>query len=288
MIILFNPAAGRRGRRLWPALAWLREHGFRPELVQTQGPGDAIRLARDAAEAGARLVVAAGGDGTIAEVAQGIAGSPASLGVLPLGTANVLAAELGLPRHPWRAAQVLAQGRQRPLYPGVAHFADGSSRLFVQMLGVGFDAAVVAGIDLALKRRIGRAAYVWQALRQLPGYGFPCCRVVMEGREHSASSVVVCKGRLYAGRHLLAPAARPGAPGFQVAVLQPAGPGSILLGGLALPLDLLPRLPGLSLHQASRVTLHGAGMPVQMDGDPAGGLPVTIEDASGPINILVP
>jgi diacylglycerol kinase family enzyme len=147
--------------------------GLRPGVAETSRPGHATELAREAVGRGVPLVVAAGGDGTVAEVASGLAGSAALLGILPFGTANVLAWELGLPPAPERAARVLFAGRAAELRPGLARFGDGSSRLFVQMLGAGFDAAVVANLDLRLKRRVGKAAYVAQSARELFRYPFP-------------------------------------------------------------------------------------------------------------------
>ncbi|HXA25191.1 MAG TPA: acylglycerol kinase family protein, partial [Acetobacteraceae bacterium] len=98
---MFNPVAGRRRTNLlWPVLDVLVANGVRIDLAETHGPGHARALAREAVCAGASMVVAAGGDGTIAEVADGLLGSPARLGVIPLGTANVLAHELALPFAP--------------------------------------------------------------------------------------------------------------------------------------------------------------------------------------------
>ena len=236
------------------------------------------------------MVVAAGGDGTIAEVAAGLLGGHAKLGLLPLGTANVLAWELGIPLRPEAAAQVLGAGRIASLHPGLALFADGSTRLFVQMLGAGFDAAVVAALDLRLKRVLGRGAYVWQTLRELPRYRFPPIVATLDGEAMEASSIIVTKGRLYAGRYLVAPGADPTAPGFHVVVFTQAGPMPAALAGAALPLGLVPCLPGVSIRRAARITLaarHDAPS-VQADGDPAGLLPVTITAAQGVIRILLP
>lgn len=294
MLIVFNPTAGTaRRRRLARVLEALRASGRRPELAETTHPGHAGALARDAARRGVGVVVAAGGDGTIAEVAGGLAGSDSALGVVPLGTANVLAWELGVPRGALGAAAALAGGRTVALRPGVARFADGRSRLFVQMLGAGFDAAVVAGLDLGLKRRIGRGAYVWQTLRELPRHGFPPIRVEADGRVLAAASVVVSKGRLYAGRYELAPGMGPDRPGFRVVRFTRGGAAAALLYGAALPLGLLPRLPGVEQVAARRVVLsaadpEGALVPVQADGDPAGHLPVEIVEAEAPIRILLP
>ncbi len=288
MLIVFNPAAGAgRRRRLSRALATLVRRGLRPDLAETRGPGDAESLARDAAGRGVPVVVAAGGDGTIAEVAAGLAGSAAALGVLPLGTANVLAWELGLPPGPEGAAEVVAAGRAALLRPGVARFADGRQRLFVQMLGAGFDAAVVAGLDLGLKRRIGRLAYVAQSLRELLRYDFPPIEAEIDGATGQAASVIVTKGRLYGGRYLLAPDADPLAPGFRVVVFRRAGALHAALAGAALPLGLIPRLPGVEVVAASRIRLSAAApVAVQADGDPVGSLPVEVTDAPGPLRIL--
>ncbi len=143
MIIIHNPAAGqRRVNRLWRVLDILTASGVQVDLVQTRYAGHATVLAREAAAGGRRMVVAAGGDGTIAEVTAGLNGSGVPLGVIPLGSANVLAQELSLPFAPACVARALAFGRTRPLWPGIAT-SGSTERVFVQMLGVGLDAQVV-------------------------------------------------------------------------------------------------------------------------------------------------
>jgi diacylglycerol kinase (ATP) len=287
MIVIYNPAAGhRRVHRLWRVLDILSGNGVQVQLLETTHPGHAIGLARQAAGAG-RLVVAAGGDGTIAEVANGLAATPgARLGIIPLGTANVLARELSLPTTPHAIAHALAFGRTRPLWPGIAH-GDAPDRLFVQMLGVGLDAQVVHRLPRALKRALGRGAYVLQTLRELARYDYEPIRLRIDGAPTEASSVIVTKGKLYAGQFLLAPCARPGEPGFTVALFGRTGPLAALMYAAALPLNLLPCAPGMRLLRASRVEiLHGAA-PAQADGDPAGCVPVSVRDAAAPIEVVV-
>lgn len=316
MIVIFNPAAGRRrARALWRVLDLLSASGIRLDLVETRHAGHATALARDAARAGARLVVAAGGDGTIAEVANGLSGSAAPLGVMlgviPLGTANVLAHELSLPFAPRTVAAALAFGRTRTLWPGVATGA-GMERLFVQMLGVGLDAQVVHGLSVPLKRAIGKGAYVAQTLREVLRYPYPLLRVRLDGEEVEAAGVIVTKGRLYAGRFVLAPDADPTRPGFTVALFERNGPLAALMYGAALPLGLLAHAPGLRIREAACVeilgtacapaeasgairssvtaktsVLTGASVPAQADGDPAGGTPITVRNAAAPIQVVV-
>jgi diacylglycerol kinase family enzyme len=289
MLIVFNPAAGaRRRRRLLAALDLLRGLGQRPEVADTAHRGHAVEIARGAAREGVRVVVAAGGDGTIAEVAAGLSGSDSALGVLPLGTANVLALELGLPRTPAGAAAVLAMGRTALLHPGLARHADGRELLFVQMLGAGFDAAVVHALPPGLKRAIGKGAYVWQTLREMPRYPFAPLRAELDGAVETAASVIVTKGRLYAGRFLLAPGADPHEEGFHVAMFRGAGAWAAMRYGAALPLGLLPRLPSVEIRRAATVRLEGAAVPAQADGDAAGCLPVSIGPAPRPMRIVVP
>lgn len=287
MVIVFNPAAGRRrAHLLWRVLDPLMASGVRLEIVETTRRGDARVLARDAAAKGARLVVAAGGDGTIAEVSNGLIGTDAALGVIPLGTANVLAHEIGLPFLPTAIAAALAFGRTRLLWPGVAQ-GPNEARLFVQMLGAGFDAQVVHRLPLPLKQLFGRGAYALQTARELTRYRFPPIHLRVDGQEHRAGSVIVSKGRLYGGRYLLAPEALAHEPGFSVVLFERSGPLTALLCGALLPLGLLPRAPGLRRLRAQRVEiLGGTAAPVQADGDEAGWAPLSITDAAAPIRVV--
>jgi YegS/Rv2252/BmrU family lipid kinase len=288
VIIIHNPAAGqRRVRTLWRVVDLLTVSGVRVDVVQTSHAGHATALAREAVRDGKRMVVAAGGDGTIAEVTAGLNGSGVPLGVIPLGSANVLAHELALPFAPACVARALAFGRTRPLWPGVAT-SGAESRMFVQMLGVGLDAQVVHRLPLGLKRALGRSAYVLQTLREMLRYKYEPIRVRVDGREEEAGSVVVTKGSLYAGNFMLAPDARPGEPGFSVALFGRSGPGAVLMYGTALTLNLLPHAPGMRLLRGSHVeVLGGHDVPAQADGDPAGVSPVTVTDAARPIQVVV-
>jgi YegS/Rv2252/BmrU family lipid kinase len=289
LIIIYNPTAGARRRSvLWRVLDILAGNGVRVELAETCRRGHAAEIAHRAAAEACRLVVAAGGDGTIAEVAAGLNGSDVPLGVVPMGTANVLARELGLPFAPERIAAALAFGRTRALWPGIATGRAGE-RLFVQMLGVGLDAQVVHNLPIGLKRVIGRYAYVTQTLREMLRYPYPPVRLRVDGRDLVAGSAVVSKGSLYAGQYLLAPGARPDQPGFSVALFGRRGPGAVLLYGAALQMNLLPKAPGMSLLRAERVEfLDGDGLPAQADGDPAGATPLAIRNAPRPIRVVVP
>ncbi|HEY8290693.1 MAG TPA: diacylglycerol kinase family protein [Acetobacteraceae bacterium] len=288
MMVIFNPVAGRRrASLLWKVLDVLVANGMRVDLAETHRAGHAKALARDAALSGESLVVAAGGDGTVAEVASGLMDSVTRLGIIPLGTANVLAHELGLPFAPRAVATALAFGRTRRLWPGLATGADGS-RLFVQMLGVGFDAEVVARLPFHLKKLFGKSAYVLQTLRELPRYGFPSIDLRIDETETRTASVIISKGRFYGGRFRLTEGTAPGEPGFSVVLFDHSGPGAALMYGAALPVNLLGRAPGVRHIRARRVAfLDSHSAAAQADGDAAGAAPLFVEDAPAPIQIVV-
>jgi YegS/Rv2252/BmrU family lipid kinase len=288
MIIVFNPVAGRRrAQLLWRVLDVLVANGVRLDIAETQRAGHAEALAREAVQNGEQMVVAAGGDGTIAEVANGLMGSGARLGVIPLGTANVLAHELGLPFAPKAVAAALAFGRTCTLWPGQANGPDGT-RLFVQMLGVGFDAHVVQNLSFPLKKALGKGAYVLQSMRELARYRFPPVHMRIDGLDTEASSVIISKGILYGGSFRLASDAVPGEPGFSVVLFGYSGPAAAMMYGAALPLNLLGHAPGVRHVRARRIDfLQNESVPAQADGDRAGYAPLWVGDAPGPIQVVV-
>ena len=290
MLIVYNPAAGRRRTsRLWRVLDLLAASGVHFELAESGYPGHAASLAAAAARAGERLVVAAGGDGTIADIANGLRGGGCRLGVIPLGTANVLAHELGLPFAPVAVAAALAFGKSRTVWPGLFSAAGvASPKLFVQMVGVGFDARVVHALWPPMKRALGRAAYVVQGVREVARYRFGPVAVTLDGGAAcEVASVIVSKGHFYGGCHVLAPGASPTERGFTVALFDRGGPHWALLYGAALPMGRLRHMPGLRLVRAERVSITAENIPAQADGDPAGCAPVTVCDAERSIEVIV-
>ncbi len=279
LLVIFNPTAGgARKRRLDATLGALEAMGCSVTLRPTAAAGEAEALARAATRQDGDVVVAAGGDGTINEVVNGLLSAgrseaPLPLAILPLGTANVLANELELPRDPAELARTIAQGPLRPVTLGRV-----GARYFVSMIGVGFDARVVASVDLALKRRIGKAAYVVECLRQLVVFRSPGYRLTIAGTSHQAASAIVTRGRFYGGRFVCAPDASLWAPRFQVCRFTRSGAWNVLRYGVLLVLGRLPSAVDFQIDPADSLTIEGPdGDPVQGDGDLIGHLPVTVE-----------
>lgn len=278
-MIVHNPAAGaRRGRRLAAVVAALRERFAAAVTVHaTAGPGDAEAFVRSLAPGACDALVAAGGDGTINEVVNGLAARRADaaappLGLIPLGTANVLANELGLTLGAAGTAEMLVHGGEREIHLGLA---DG--RCFTMMAGVGFDARVVERLRPALKRWLGKGAYAVETLAELAGGGERRYRVTIDGRSWEVGSAIVAKGRFYGGRFVCAPAASLLEPRLHVCLF----PGrrridavryiwGVLSGRIVNFRDYL-------VVPAERVSIDGpAGEPVQGDGDIVARLPVEI------------
>ena len=229
-------------------------------------------------------MVVAGGDGTANEAANGLlAAGGGRLALIPLGTANVLAAELGIDGLDGAAAAVAA-GRALGYRPGLAN-----GRGFLMMAGAGFDAHVVAGISPRMKRLLGKGAYVLEMLRQLWRFSFPSYRVTVDGAVHEAASVIVARGHFYAGRYVLAPDASLGRPAFHVCLFRRKGRLAVLRYALALGLGRISRSPGLEILVGREILIEGPpGDPVQGDGDIIARLPVRITLSPTAIDLLRP
>lgn len=209
-----------------------KEHGWEPDFAQSSDAASevsgALALARRAVAAGAGLVFAAGGDGTVRACAQALAGTGVPLAIVPLGTANLTARALGVPRGAGRAIDAGFGGRDRVIDLARVDGAGGS--VFAAMAGIGLDAAVVAAAPERLKRRIGWAAYALAGLTRLslPPREFTVRLDDAEPITRRARSVVVANVGLLPGGFTLLPAARLDDGRLDVGVLAPAGPGGWL------------------------------------------------------------
>lgn len=295
LLVIHNPVAGsgrlgwRKRARLEAYLDLLEDAGCAVEFRPTTQRGDAEVFARSASAEAYDAVVAAGGDGTIGEVANGLPDHAAPLGIFPLGTANVLAMEIGLPLDPPSVVKTLLHGPAARIWPGFVTDRQNGGRLFTIMAGVGFDAHVVAALPPELKRVLGKGAYVVESLRQLAAYRVPGYRLVIDGREYDCASAVIAKGHFYGGRFVCSPHARLDDPAFEVCLFRRGGRIGAARATTALTLGLLQHLPEVELVRGREVEILGpAGEPVQADGDIAALLPATARIGSRAIALVVP
>jgi YegS/Rv2252/BmrU family lipid kinase len=197
IFLIANPAAARANERSSRAIAEiLGEAGCDLAVLPTSGPGDAVELCREAVRERADVVAVFGGDGTVMEALEGLAGSDVPLGVIPGGTANLLAGNLRIPNSPAKAARVIRAGRPRTIDIGRLE-TDEVIRYFAVGAGAGYDAELMSGTSGDAKRRWGWAAYVTYVMRTAPSIRPIPFRVTVDGEcsELDAASILVANCR---------------------------------------------------------------------------------------------
>jgi len=285
LLVIYNPVAGwRRPGLLEQVVAVLEEAGATVVIRRTATRGDAERFALAARDQGHDRLLVAGGDGTINEAVNALSGSALPLAIVPMGTANVLATEIGLAAEARAIAETALEGP-------VARIALGqvNSRRFTLMAGVGFDAEVVRSVDPRVKQRLGKLAYVLATLKLLLRYRTPRYVVHANGRQFAVGSVVLANGRHYGGAFVCAPEARLDRPSLELCLLQAQGRRAIVRYALALALGRLHRQHDVEIVATREALIEGlAGDPIQGDGDILGILPARIAIAPETLLLAVP
>jgi diacylglycerol kinase (ATP) len=272
-VIIGNPNSGRAGSRgyLERCAKILRSGGQQVEVLNTEGPDHATDLA---ASTEAPLVIAAGGDGTINEVINGL-DSEATLGILPLGTANVLARELRLPLDVERACERILRGERTRVDLGVATNREGVERRFACMAGIGFDAHVVRAVTPRLKRYLRGLAFALMAFKVLAEKDFPWIHVIHGDTTHVTRFAIVANAHHYGGD--LRASSDPDLLGSGELEVVLVGRVSVLLRPDIFA-SILARRP-LDRHMRSftarELSAYAPGVPVQLDGEVWGSLPMS-------------
>jgi diacylglycerol kinase (ATP) len=288
-VLIYNPAAGalRRnpGRILQRTIAALALGDIAPRPLPTSAPGHADSLAREAVRQGADLVLVLGGDGTINEVVQGLIDSNVPLGVLPGGTANVLAMELGLGSRLEAAAKRLAAFEPRPVALGRITGSFGS-RYFLLMAGAGLDANIVYEVSAGLKNAVGKLAY-WVAgfahffkhVEQLD--------VRIDGHIHQCGFALISRVRNYGGDLEIASGASLHDDHFEVVLFEGSNPLRYAWYMLNVAARRVQRIRGVHVLRTRQVDILTQA-PVQIDGEYLGRQTVSIEIIPGALQLLLP
>jgi diacylglycerol kinase (ATP) len=292
--IIFNPTArGDKARRFRKHLDSLAAHAT---LKPSDSPGHARALATQAVIEGFELIVAAGGDGTVNEVLNGIGDVPDAfarvrLGILPLGTVNVLAYELGIPFDLTAACNVLRSPREVVIdLPQIELLVSGKpkTRLFAQMAGFGWDARAVELVQWPLKKKIGQFAYVisaFQAMRER----LPQITVSDGSGSHCGQFVVVGNGRFYAGRWSLCPKAAWNDGLLEVTVFPRSAFVFLLRAACAILVNRLHLLGGVQFLRAPVLEFTSPSpAPIQADGEYVGTTPARCSLRPRTLRIAVP
>jgi len=281
--IILNPAAGSEQAERWRERIESIAHGC--ALFMTSRSGEAEAMARHAAEKGFKKIAAAGGDGTINEVVNGLVGSNAALGLLPLGTVNVFAMELGLPANNLEFCWDVIQGDN-------VRFVDlpsANGKYFVQLAGVGLDAQVVKETSLAFKRSLGPLSYLISAA-QIAARKPP--RLLIESENapvDEASFVLVGNGRRYGGPFPFFKHAVLDDGLFDVVAFKRLGYLEIIkyLQDVVFSSDI--RVPEVEYFQTRHLRITSdQDVPVELDGELVGTCPVDFRIREKGLRVLAP
>lgn len=282
--VIFNPVAGPKvARKIDRIEAYLSGRGIPFEICRTSGPGDATRLAREAAEAGADAVVAVGGDGTINEAANGLAGSRTRLAVVPKGTGNVFAREVGLPAAVEGCLALLEEGRTVGI-----RLARAENRYFLLMASAGFDAEVLERMGQARKHYLGIGAYVLAGMRHL-FRSQPTLWMEFPGRERiEVQAALVCRGKRY-GTVTMVPDGDLSGDSFRVVALLKTGRWALVRFVLGVLRGRHTGSRSVLVREATSVLVRSRiPSAAQVDGDYLCPLPVRFEMTDAILHIVVP
>jgi diacylglycerol kinase family enzyme len=287
-LVFANPDAGSSPALTDQSLRLLARQGAEVNRATAADAASVRRQARLESESGRYdAIVAAGGDGTVRQVAAALLGSTTPLGIIPAGTGNVLAHEIGLPRTPAEVVRTLLGG---PIVPVAAAHANGEP--FLLMAGAGFDGHVIAALDQRFKSRIGKFAFAGPLLGALVK-PIETLSVSVDGHPHEAAWAVIANARHYGGRFVMAPRASVRQRGLEAVLFKSRSRAELLRQLMSLVTGRLDARAaagrGVEILTCARVTITShTPAPAQIDGDPFGSTPPEIEAGSSEIRLIVP
>src|SRR5262245_34638735 len=307
--IIYNPMSGRSARRaenVQQMERLLETRGIEAIARTTSGPDDAARLASEAIADGADIIVSYGGDGTLNEVIQSMAGAETALAVWPGGTANVVARELGVPADVERLSEIIAGGRTKRIALGLAKRENGrsptamnesdisdsslvTSRFFAMMAGIGLDASIARGVNKKLKRHTGQFAYWVCGVNHLFSWQPEPFSIEVDGKHFESAFALVGNGKGYGGGITITPGANLEEPWFEVYILPALANNFLYLRALAACFRGKHEIVGAKLVRGSHIKANSAHNPwVEADGELIGPLPMSFEVVPGALSIIVP
>ena len=282
-LVILNPAA--RSEKASRLLERIRELSGGAPVRLTSEAGDASRIAAEAVRDGVEVIIAAGGDGTLNEVVNGIGNAPVRLGILPVGTMNVFATELGIPHgNLERAWSIIEQGKVVAV-----DLPKANDTHFIQLAGVGLDAEVVRKTTADSKKALGPLSYLL-TLVQVAAHKPP--RVVVEtegGRIREGSFVLIGNGRLYGGPFPVFKRASLYDGLLDVLVFQNQSHWDVVRYFQAIAFGTHPELPDVEYFQTSSIKVTSSGdVPVELDGEVAGMLPCLFSVEPQKLRVMAP
>jgi len=292
--VIVNPVAPNlpSRRHLREAASWLHSQGWQADWALTRLPGDATAMAARAAQEGRSLVVVCGGDGTLNEAVNGLAGSETALAVIPAGTANVWAKEVGIPHQPIAALEVAVRGQARRMDLGRASSPSGEGeRYFFMMAGLGLDGSIAASLPLNVKRYLGAATYAFMAVGQSLRYRGQRVKLIVDDEplETRLLMMVVGNTRGYAGITQVTSRAYADDGLLDVCIFQGRHTLDIIFHTLRVAAQVHVRASPVLYRRVRRLEVHSeTPLPAQLDGDFYPGYPTIFEVVPAALTVMVP
>jgi diacylglycerol kinase (ATP) len=259
---------------------------LKPRLMPTSAPGDATRMAREAVASGADLIMVLGGDGTINEAVNGMVHSTVPLGILPAGTANVLAMELGLGSQLEKAVERLAGCAEQRVAAGRLCDREGTPRHFLAMGGVGLDAKIVYDLNPGFKARAGKFAY-WATGLAHAAQSVGQFEARANGDTYRCGFALASRVRNYGGDLEIASGASLASDDFEIVLFEGSNPLRYLGYMLGVAAKRVQDMPGVHTFHAGRIDFAG-DVHLQVDGEYAGRLPASFEIVPAALTLLMP
>lgn len=285
IVIISNPASRTFSpAKIGQAEQLLHQHGFLTEIQFTDHRDHARVLAREAVRKKPYCIIAAGGDGTINEVVNGMATSDVPLGILPLGTTNVFAREILLPLDIEGAVCRVISGTPREISLGRIITPE-QNRYFCLMAGIGFDAKTVHDVSGTLKKLSGEGAYIWSGIKNMLFYSPEELSFSVDGKTISGYTAIVGKARRYGGDYLATPDADIGDPALRLCLLTDRSRYALLRFAYGILRGTHLRDPNVAYIRATDITVAGHAY-IQLDGDYFGVTPCRIMTAPNVLRII--
>ncbi|MEK6673157.1 MAG: diacylglycerol kinase family protein [Nitrospirota bacterium] len=289
LVLIANPAAKKAsGQKIQTAARLFDYAGYDLKVFLTEKRGDAEVFARNASSDGAGFVIAAGGDGTINEVINGLAYTGTKMAILPLGTTNVLAKELGIPENIGGAVKRILNGSAHTVSLGkitFTHHASRITRYFCLMAGIGFDADAVYGLSGGLKRYSGKWAYIASGLRMLSMYSPERLTFIVDGTAYAGYSAIIGKASRYGGDFKATPDASITEPELYACIMHGKRRVDVLRYVYGIVIGRHLRYKDVTYLKTSSVQIDGTAH-AQVDGEYLGTTPATVSVARDALKVV--
>jgi diacylglycerol kinase (ATP) len=284
-LCIYNQRARRALTRLDEVRLQLRRHDYEVEFKPTAYRLHAIELARQAAADNADLVIAAGGDGTVNEVACGLALSTVPLAILPCGTGNVLAKELGLPNQIRAAVELISKSKPTRIALG-----KGGSRYFAMMAGVGVDAQILYHLNAKMKQAFGEVAFWLEALRHwTTNHRLARFSVDVDGKVYQTTFAIISRIARYAGGVKITSTASLRSDQFDICMFKGTSRLDYLRYLSGVIWETHPHFHDVVYTRGTLVRMTAEEqIRVQMDGEIIGTLPMVFEFVPNALTLLIP